>query len=252
MNCSRFISRWSFVAFITLLFPQTGSAVTLSTMVQTAVMNPGIDLEFNYGGFLKFDTRLGTLKNVILKVNSLSVGGSFSFNQGSTGSSTIYAYYTDIIFLAGLNNNNTANNGLIVDYDIFPAGISLAVVNQVMPKMIARRNSVTFNFDSNQNLLLVPTVVLNLSSQKDIDFYRGDGISFAPAFTSITQFMVSASIGGRPIRDYSNLTSTMSLALHYDYIPAMIPESCDYGRALGFMSLAVLLASRFRKRTTAG
>ena len=252
MNCLRFISRWSFVVIITLLFPQTGSAVTLSNMVQTAVVNPRIDLGFNYGGFLKFDTALGTLKNVSLKLNSLAIGGSFTINQGSVGTSTIYAFKTDIIYLAGLSNNNTAQNGLMVDYDMFPAGIGLTVLNQVMPKAITRRNSATFNFDANQNLLLAPAVVLNLSAQRDINFYMGEGISFAPAFTSITQFMVTGGFAGNPIRDYSKLTSSISFSLHYDYIPAMIPEPGYYGQAIGFMSLAVLLASRLRKRTTEG
>ena len=143
-------------------------------------------------------------------------------------------------------------NGLMVDYDMFPAGIGLTVLNQVMPKAITRRNSATFNFDANQNLLLAPAVVLNLSAQRDINFYTGEGISFAPAFTSITQFMVTGGFAGNPIRDYSKLTSSISLSLHYDYIPAMIPEPGYYGQAMGFMSLAVLLASRLRKRTTEG
>jgi hypothetical protein len=71
------------------LYPQTGSAVTLSTYVQTVVLNPVLDTEFTYGSFLKFNTKLGTLKNVTVKVNSLAVGGSFTFSQGSAGTSTL-------------------------------------------------------------------------------------------------------------------------------------------------------------------
>lgn len=252
MSYFRFTSKWLFVAIVTLLFSQTGSAVTLSTMVQSTVLAPGIDSEFNYGGFLKFNTTLGTLKNVSLRVNSLAIGGSFTFNQGTAGTSTIYAFYTDIIFLAGLNNSKTANNGLTVDYDMFPSGTGLTVVNQTMPKTITRRNSATFNFNSNQNLLLTPKVVLNLSAQKDLNFYKGNGISFAPAFTSITQILISASTGGNPIRDYSKLTSSMGVSLYYDYIPAMIPEPAYYGSAVGFMTLALLLACRLRKRPIKG
>ena len=252
MSYFRFISKWSFFAIITLLLPQAGSAVTLSTIIQSAVISSGIDTEFNYGGFLKFDSSLGTLKNVTLKVNSLAIAGSFTFNQGSVGTSTINAFYTDIIFLAGLNNSNTANNGLMTSYDMFPAGIGLTVVNQVLPKTIPRRNSATFNFNSNQNLLLTPKVVLNLSAQRDLNFYMGNGISFAPAFTSITQFLISASTGGNPIRDYSKLTSSMGVSLEYDYIPALIPEPAYYGQAAGFTSLALLLAYKLRRRAIKG
>ena len=252
MSCLRFLSQWSVIVMVALLHAQTGSAVTLSTSVQTVVLNPVVDTEFNYGGFLKFNTKLGTLKNVTLKINSLVVGGSFTFNQGSAGTSTLYAFYADILFLAGLNNSNTANNGLTVDYDMFPSGAGLTVVNQTMPKTITRRNSATFTFNSNQNLLLVPKVVLNLSAQKDLNYYMGNGISFAPAFTSITQFLVSASTGGSPIRDYSKLTSSLSLSLYYDYIPATIPEPCYYGQATGFMALALLLACRLRKGAIKG
>jgi hypothetical protein len=151
-----------------------------------------------------------------------------------------------------LNNSNTANNGLTVDYDMFPSGAGLTVVNQTMPKTITRRNSVTFNLNSNQNLLLAPKVVLNLSAQKDLNYYMGNGISFAPAFTSITQFSITGSAGGNPIRDYSKLTSSMSVSLYYDYIPAMIPEPAYYGQAMGFMSFVLLLAYRLRKRAIKG
>jgi hypothetical protein len=246
MKGFRFLSQWSVLAVVALLYAQTGSAVTLSTTVQTVILNPVIDTEFNYGSFLKFNTKLGTLKNVTLKINSLAIGGSFTFNQGSAGTSTLYAFYTDTVFLAGSSYNNTNHNGLTVDYDLYPAGIGLTVINQVMPKTITRRNSVTFNFNSNQNLLLAPKVVLNLSAQKDIGYYMGDGISFAPAFTSITQFLVSASTGGSPIRDYSKLTSSVSLSLYYDYIPAMIPEPCYYGAVIGLVSLFVALSLKRR------
>jgi len=248
MSCSRFISKWSFVTASALLFPQMGSAVTLSTYVQSVVLNPVLDTEFNYGSFLKFNTKLGTLKNVTLKVNSLAIGGSFTFNQGSAGTSTLYAFYTDIIFLAGLSYNNTNHNGLTLDYDVFPGGTGLSVVNQVMPKTITRRNSATFNFNSNQNLLLAPKVVLNLSAQKDLNYYTGNGISFAPAFTSITQFFASASTGGNPNRDYSKLTSTMGVSLYYDYIPAAIPEPSYYGLGLGLATLGLCLSRKYAKR----
>jgi hypothetical protein len=230
------------------LYPQTGSAVTLSTYVQTVVLNPVLDTEFTYGSFLKFNTKLGTLKNVTVKVNSLAVGGSFTFSQGSAGTSTLYAFYTDTVFLAGLSYNNTNHNGLTVDYDMFPSGIGLTVVNQTMPKIITRRNSATFNFNSNQNLLLEPRVVLNLSAQKDLNYYMGNGISFAPAFTSITQFVTTASAGGSPIRDYSKLTASLSLSLYYDYIPATIPEPSYYGLGLGLATLGLCLGRRAKHR----
>lgn len=246
MCCSKFISKWSWVALVAFLYPQTGSAVTISTSVQTVILNPVLDNEFTYGGFLKFNTKLGTLKNVTLKVNSLAVGGSFTFNQGSAGTSTISAFNTDLIFLAELTSGNTANNGLTTDYDLFSGGTALTATNQVVPKTITRRNSVTFNF--NQNVLLAPRVVLNLSAQKDINYYMGNGISFAPAFTSITQFMISGSIVGNPIRDFSKLSSTMGLSLYYDYIPAAIPEPSYYGLGLGLATLAVCLVRRYTLR----
>ena len=248
MSYFRFLSPSSIVVIATILYPQTGSAVTLSTSIQTVVLSPVLDNEFNNGSFLKFNTKLGTLKNVTLKVNSLAVGGSFTFSQGSAGTSTLYAFYTDMVFLAGLNNSNTANNGLTVDYDMFPSGVGLTVVNQTMPKTITRRNSVTFNFNSSQNLLLTPKVVLNLSAQKDLNYYMGNGISFAPAFTSITQFMISGSAGGNPIRDYSKLTTSMNLSLYYDYIPATIPEPSYYGLGLSLATVGLCLGRRYAKR----
>jgi hypothetical protein len=248
MICSRFIAKWSLAAVVALHFAQPASAVTLSTSVQTVVLNPVLDTEFNYGSFLKFNTKLGTLKNVTLKINSLAIGGSFTFNQGSAGTSTLYAFYTDTVFLAGSSYNNTNHNGLMVDYDVFPGNTGLAVVNQVMPKTITRRNSATFNFNPNQNLLLSPKVVLNLSAQQDLNYYNGNGISFAPAFTSLTQFLLSASTGGNPTRDYSKLTSTLGLSLYYDYIPATIPEPSYYGLGLSLATLGVCLGRRYAQR----
>jgi hypothetical protein len=248
MSCSRFISKWSLAAVVGLYLTQPASAVTLSTSVQTVILNPFLDVEFNYGSFLKFNTKLGTLKNVTLKINSLTIGGSFTFSQGTAGTCTLYAFYTDTVFLAGSSYNNTNHNGLIVDNDVLPGGTVLTVLNQVMPKTITRRNSATFNFNSNQNLLLAPKVVLNLSAQKDLNYYTGTGISFAPAFTSITQFLISGSNGGNPTRDYSKLTATIGLSLYYDYIPATIPEPSYYGLGLSLAALGVCLGRRYAQR----
>lgn len=237
---------------ISILFhPTQLNAVTLSTQVQNVSFNPTLYYDYNSSGFLKFDTRLGTLRAVTLKLNYLSLGGSFTFNQGSVGSSTITAFKVDILFYAASSLNNTAHNGLISDFDVgnLPQTGSVSVTNQTLPKTIARRGSATFNFDSSNNILTAPVVVLNLSSTNDLSFYKGIGISFAPAFTSITQFLALGNYGGNPTRDYSKLTETVGLSLYYDYIPAVIPESSKYGFVVGFFSLGLVIALRLRKES---
>jgi hypothetical protein len=206
--------------------------------------------DVNYGGFLKFNTKLGTLRSVTLKLNSINIGGSFIFTQGSTGSSTVKTFAVDVLFYAASNINNTANDGIFSDLDlgILPKTGSLSVTNQILPKTIARKTSVTFNFDSTRNILTEPIVILNLSATKDLAFYQGQGISFAPAFTSVTQFLMTGSISGNPIRDDSRVTSSMNLSLYYDYIPAAIPEPSYYGLGLSLATLGVCLGRRCAQR----
>ena len=228
-------------ALVVLFHPLRSDAVSLLTEVQTVSFNPTIYIDYNYAGFLKFNSKLGTLRAVTLKLNSVSLGGSFFYNQGSSGSSTITAFYLDVVFYAASSLNNTTHNGLITDYDVgyLPRTGSVPIINQVLPKTIARRGSATFNFDSTRNLLTEPVVILNLSTSTDLAFYKGTGISFAPAFTSVTQFLVVGTYAGNPVRDYSKLSPTVSMSLYYDYIPAAIPEPSYYGLALSLVTLGV-------------
>jgi hypothetical protein len=225
-------------------------AVTLATQVQTINHSSPVYIDSNYGGFLKFNSKLGTLRSVTLKVNSINIGGSFIFTQGSTGSSTIKSFAVDVLFYAASNLSNTANDGLLKDFDvgILPKTGSLSVTNQILPKTITRRTSVTFNFDPAQNILTEPIVILNLSATKDLAFYQGQGISFAPAFTSVTQFLMNGTISGSPIRDDSRVTSSMNLSLYYDYIPATIPEPSYYGVGLSLATLGVCLGRTYTQR----
>jgi hypothetical protein len=221
-------------------------AVTLATQVQTINLSSPVYIDSNYGGFLKFNGKLGTLRAVTLKLNSVYMGGSFIFTQGASGSSTIKSFSTDILFYAASSLNNTANDGLLTDLDLgsLPKTGSLSVTNQILPKTIARRTSITFNFDSSRNILTEPIVILNLSATKDLAFYQGQGVSFAPAFTSVTQFLLTGSVAGNPIRDDSRVTSSMNLSLYYDYIPASIPESDYYGLGLSLVTLGVCLGRK--------
>jgi hypothetical protein len=247
----RFIGRLTVIVALGILCrPVDASAVTIQTQVQTAEFSPTIYLSYNYSKFIKFDTRLGTLRAVTLKLNAFSLGGSFTFNQGSTGSSTISAFNTTILFYAASSLNNTANNGLKTNFDVgsLPKTGSVAVTNQTLPKTIARKTSATFNFDPTRNILTAPVVILNLSATNDLDFYKGTGISFAPAFTSITQFLATGNYGGTPTRDYSLLTETLSLSLYYDYIPAAIPEPSYYGLGISLATLGLCLSRRWTTR----
>ena len=247
----RFIIRLMVTATFAILCRPVGAhAVTMQTQVQTVEFTSAIYLTYNYSKFIKFDTRLGTLRAVTLKLNSFSLGGSFTFNQGSTGSSTISAFSTGILFYAASSLNNTANNGLKTNFDVgtLPKTGSVAVTNQTLPKTIARKTSATFNFDPTRNILTAPVVVLNLSATNDLAFYQGTGISFAPAFTSVTQFLATGTYGGTPTRDYTQLTTTESLSLYYDYIPAVIPEPSYYGLGLGLATLGLCFSRRYAKR----
>jgi hypothetical protein len=247
----RCIGRLTVIVVLGILCrPADALAVTIQTQVQTAEFSPTIYLTYNYSKFIKFDTRLGTLRAVTLKLNSFSLGGSFIFTQGSTGSSTISAFNTTILFSAASSLNNTANNGLKSNFNVgsLPQTGSIAVTNQTLPKTIARRGSATFNFDPTRNILTAPVVILNLSATTDLAFYQGTGISFAPAFNSVTQFLATGNYGGTPTRDYSQLTETLSMTLQYDYIPAAIPEPSYYGLGLGLATLGVCVGRRYIKR----
>jgi hypothetical protein len=247
----RFIGRFAVIVTLGILCrPVDAQAVTMQTQVQTVAFTNAIYLTYNYSKFIKFDTKLGTLRAVSLKLNSFSLGGSFTFNQGSTGGSTITAFNTGILFYAASSLNNTANNGLKTNFDVgsLPKTGSIAVTNQTLPKTIARRTSATFNFDATRNILTSPVVVLNLSATNDLAFYKGTGISFAPAFTSVTQFLATGSYGGTPTRDYTQLTTTVNMSLYYDYIPAAIPEPSYYGLGLSLATVGLCLGRRYAKR----
>lgn len=241
------IKRLTLITALAYLFlPAKSYAVTLQTQVQTVIFNPTVYVDYNYGGFLKFNTKLGTLRAVTLKLNSVSLGGSFVYTQGSSGTSTITAINLDVLFYAASSLNNTAHDGLITDYDVgyLPRTGSVSILNQVLPKTIARKGSATFNFDPTRNLLTEPVVILNLSTSTDLAFYKGTGISFAPAFTSVTQFLVAGTYAGNPVRDYSKLSSTVSMSLYYDYIPATIPEPSYFGLGLGLATLGLCVRRR--------
>lgn len=249
-NSPRLLRRLLIISALGILSrPVESQAVTLLTQVQTVSFNPTIFADYNYGGFLKFNSKLGTLRAVTLKLNTVSLGGSFTFNQGSSGSSTLTAMNVDILFYAASNLNNTAHDGFITDYDVgnLPRTGSVSITNQTLPKTIARRTSAIFNFDSSRNILTDPVVVLNLSATNDLAFYKGTGISFAPAFTSITQFLTLGSYGGAPTRDYSKLTASVSMSLIYDYIPAAIPEPSYYGLGISVAALGMSLRRRNAK-----
>ena len=49
------------LGLIAIAYPQSAHAVTLLTQIQTANINLGFNINYNYSGFLKFDNRLGTL-----------------------------------------------------------------------------------------------------------------------------------------------------------------------------------------------
>jgi len=246
----KFIHRLMAIATVVILFrPVDTQAVTILNQVQTVTFNPTIFANYNYGGFLKFDTQLGTLRAVTLKLNSVTVGGSFVFNQGSSGSSTITDLNISTLFYAASSLNNTAHNGLITDYNVgsLPETGSLSMTNQTLPKSIARRASATFNFDSSRNLLSEPVVILNLSATNDLTFYTGPGLSFAPAFTSITRFLTVGSYGGVPTRDFSNLMPVVGMSLTYDYNPPAIPEPSYYGLGLCLATLGLCLGRRYAR-----
>lgn len=252
----KFLHRLITVALLGILFrPVDTHAVTILNQVQTVTFNPTIFTNFNYGEFLKFDSQLGTLRAVTLKLNSVTVGGSFVFNQGSSGSSTITDLNISTLFYAASSLNNTAHNGLITDYDVgsLPGTGSLSMTNQTLPKTIARRASATFNFDSSHNLLTEPVVILNLSATNDLTFYHGPGLSFAPAFTSITRFLTVGSYGGVPTRDFSKITPAVGMSLTYDYTPPAIPEPSYYGLGISLAAVGLGLSRRpsTKKRRTA-
>jgi hypothetical protein len=256
LSSPKLIRRLTTVVAVGILFsPVEACAVTILNQVQTTTFNPNIFSDYNYGSFLKFDTKLGTLRTVTLKLNSVSLGGSLTYNQGSSGSSTLTAINLDILFYAASSLNNTAHDGLITDYDVgnLPQAGSVSITNQTLPKTIARRTSTTFNFDSSRNLLTEPVVILNLSNANDLEFYKGSGTSFAPAFTSITQFLLAGSFSGSPTRDYSKLTAMVGMSLIYDYIPPAIPEPSYYGLGISFAAAGLCLGLRYSKgkyRTT--
>lgn len=247
----RFIGRLTVMVTLGILCrPVDAHAVTIQTQVQTVEITSAIYLTYNYSKFIKFDTRLGTLRAVTLKLNSFSLGGSFTFTQGATGSSTISAFSTGVLFNAASSSNNTANNGLKTNFDVgtLPKTGSVAVTNQTLPKTIARKASATFNFDATRNILTAPVVILNLSTTTDLAFYQGKGISFAPAFTSVTQFLATGTFGGTPTRNYTQLTTTQSMTLYYDYIPAVIPEPSYYGLSLSLATVGLCLGRRYARR----
>jgi len=246
----KFIRRLMSIAVLSVLFsPVHTHAVTILNQVQTISFTPIVNTDYNYSGFLKFDTKLGTLRAVTLKLNSLNLSGSFIYNQGSSGSSVIKAINMDILFYAASSLNNTAHDGLIANYDVgnLPKTGSVSIVNQVLPKTIASKDSVLFNLGSGQNILTTPVVVLNLTSDTDLAFYKGSGISFAPAFTSITQFLVTGSFTGSPTRDYNRLRTLVNMSLTYDYTPPAIPEPSYYGLGIGLATAGYCLRRRYSK-----
>lgn len=225
------------------------SAATITKISQTVNFNLVPEIKYTTGNFLKFDTKLGTLKSVNLTVNSFSLGGSLTLTQGSAGTTVISALNYSLIFLQASSTDSTNHNGLISNYDFgkLPSVGALQLANQTYPRTITRRTSATFNLVTVPNLLTTPVVVFNSNSENDLQYYRGQGISFAPAFTSITHIFMTGTFSGTRTWDYSRFNSSVNMSLVYDYIPAMIPEPQSYGWSLGLGALSVAIIRRRRR-----
>jgi hypothetical protein len=237
------IKSLSLVAASLLALSTSANAVTSTQYATNLSLVPYTD--YGYSLFQAFDSNLGTLNSVTFSVDSVTIGGSLSFSQGSSGNSSVTGFTSDVTLYAG-NPGSGSYNGIAFDQTSSPA-TTLSVTNPSLPIAVARNGSRTFTFANNQEIINSNFSAV-LSQYADFADFIHNGSAYAPTFWLNLAISTNGTIQGNPSYNYSGVISNANLSLTYDYTPASpVPEPSTYGLALGSLALVAGVVARRRK-----
>ena len=229
-----------------LLIASTGAVLSMSAQAATLTQSANAlslvpNQDFSQYSFLTFNSSLGTLNSVTLRIDSVSVAGSLIFNQEGVGSSTIQSIESKLYVYQGDSQSGVLYNGLATD--LVSAPITLSSANLSLPLSVAENSSVTFTLTDGQYVLTSSSpLMVTLTEAADLADYCGSGVSYAPEFIFNLEVGLVGSIGGSPSYDYSGVSSLANVSLTYDY--TAVPEPSTYGLALGALALAAVALRR--------
>jgi hypothetical protein len=232
-------ARFLLIASLVAVLPMSAQAATLTQSANALSLVPNQD--FSHHSFLTFNSSLGTLNSVTLRVDSVSVAGSLIFHQGGVGSSTIQSIESKLYVYQGDSESGVLYNGLSADLVSAPTALSSA--NPSLPLSVAENTSVTFTLSDGQYVLTSSSpLMVTLTQGADLADYCGSGMSYAPEFIFNLDVSLVGSMGGSPTYDYAGVSSSANVSLTYDY--TAVPEPSTYGLALGALALAAVALRR--------
>ncbi|MEI7603188.1 MAG: choice-of-anchor E domain-containing protein [Opitutae bacterium] len=221
------------------VLPISSQAATLNQTVTALSLVPNQD--FSHHSFLTFNSSLGTLNRVTLRIDSVSVAGSLIFHQGVVGSSTIQSIESKLYVYQGDSQSGILFNGLSADLVSSPT--TLSALSPSLPLSVAENTSVTLTLSDGQYVLTSSSpLMVTLTQAADLADYCGSGMSYAPEFIFNLEVGLAGSMGGSPTYDYAGVSSLANVSLTYDY--TTVPEPSTYGLTLGALALAAVAVRR--------